>query len=148
MHNQGMFHHPSHQSEHILYEEYYPQEIDPPQLHPQYHHQPQQARYVSMMHPLHISPPPQPILPQPHHYSQPQIQAQHVPSQQRRSSNVSENINLNCDEEVGRKSPEAFPEYVPGAWDEVRKHRVRLYLILESRFETLFFSRLLQQKLQ
>uniref|UniRef100_A0A7E4W7H2 Similar to n=1 Tax=Panagrellus redivivus TaxID=6233 RepID=A0A7E4W7H2_PANRE len=36
----------------------------------------------------------------------------------------SDSINFITDEALGRASDEEFPEYVPGAWDEIRKQRV------------------------
>uniref|UniRef100_A0AC34FS19 Uncharacterized protein n=1 Tax=Panagrolaimus sp. ES5 TaxID=591445 RepID=A0AC34FS19_9BILA len=119
--------HSSQNQQHLVYEEYYdPQEVESPSLMPlQYSQQPQSTttRYVSVPHMVQShQPSPAP--------------SQHVVSQQSHSSNNSQTqsqqqpskssapIDLECEENLGRcKSPDEFPEYVPGAWDEVRQHK-------------------------
>jgi hypothetical protein len=104
--------HPS-QNQHLIYEDYYTPE---PEASIPVHYSQHQTRYV-IPHQLHNNQntaPPQ-IL------SQKPIQTSQI--QQPQPSKSSEPIELSCDESVGRKSPEEFPEYVPGAWDEVRKEK-------------------------
>uniref|UniRef100_A0A914YZI4 Uncharacterized protein n=1 Tax=Panagrolaimus superbus TaxID=310955 RepID=A0A914YZI4_9BILA len=118
--------HPSQNQQHLVYEEYYStQDIEAPSMIPiQYSQQQQQTRYVSVPH-----------LVQSHQPSS--VPSQHIVSQQSQSSNnqiattqsqqpsnSAEPIDLECEENLGRcKSPDEFPEYVPGAWDEVRQHK-------------------------
>uniref|UniRef100_A0AC35GKY4 Uncharacterized protein n=1 Tax=Panagrolaimus sp. PS1159 TaxID=55785 RepID=A0AC35GKY4_9BILA len=146
-HNRLMQQHPSQhqQQQNLLYEEYYSssqegvgEEPQPPPLMPiqySHHQQPQQhqhhtTRYVTVPHLVHTRPPPL----QHHHVQQQQqhslsssstaqVTSSAAPPQQPTTTKT-ETIELECEENLGRcASPNEFPEYVPGAWDEVRQHK-------------------------